>query len=151
MKVKEVMTQHPLCCSASDLAQKVAQIFRDEDIGAMPVVADGESKKLLGIVTDRDVCCHIVAEGLDPKSTTIEAFITRDPVTCRPEQSLDSCERLMQTHRIRRILVIDENACCVGILSQADLARSDDAQKVHRTVAEISKPSQTIVAGAIAV
>jgi len=145
MKVKEVMTQHPLCCSPGDSAQKVAQIFRDEDIGAMPVVADGESKQLLGIVTDRDLCCQIVAEGLDPRSTAIEAFITRDPVTCRPEQSLDSCERLMQMHQIRRILVIDENACCVVILSQADLARSDDAHKVHRTVAEISKPSQTIM------
>ena len=146
MKVREVMTQYPQCCHLNDLAQIVAQMFRNEDIGAMPVLSDGDSRRLVGIITDRDLCCGIVAKGLDPKITPIAAFVSRTLVTCRPEQSLDSCEKLMQMHQIRRILVVDDDARCVGIVSQADLARSDDAQKVHRTIAEISKPSQTIVA-----
>jgi CBS domain-containing protein len=150
MKVREVMTQYPQCCRVSDMAQMVAQMFRDQDIGAMPVLSDGESRRLEGIVTDRDLCCGIMAEGLDPKTTPIAAFVSRSLVTCRPEQSLDSCEKLMQMHQIRRILVVDDSANCVGILSQADLARTDDSQKVSRTVAEISRPSQTIVAVTIA-
>jgi CBS domain-containing protein len=144
MRVQDVMTHHPVCCRPSDTAQTVAKILRDADIGSMPVISDGDSK-LEGIITDRDLCCGIVAEGLDPKTTPIEAYLTRDPVTCRPQQSLDSCEKLMQTHRIRRILIVDQDVQCVGILSQADLARSDESNKVHKTVAEISKPSQTIV------
>jgi CBS domain-containing protein len=145
MRVQEVMTHHPICCRPKDTAQTVAKILRDADIGSMPVISDGDSKRLEGIITDRDLCCGIVAEGLDPKTTPIEAYVTRDPVTCRPEQSLDSCEKLMQTHRIRRILIVDRDVRCVGILSQADLARSEESNKVHKTVAEISKPSQTIV------
>jgi CBS domain-containing protein len=146
MKVQEVMTQHPLCCRATDMAQVVAQILRDEDIGSLPVIEDGASKRLIGIITDRDLCCSIVAEGLDPKTTSIEAYVTRDPVTCRSEQSLDSCEKLMQMHQIRRMLVVDQDLRCIGIVSEADVARVDESDKVHRTVAEVSKPSQTIIA-----
>jgi len=149
MKVREVMTQYPQCCRVSDMAQTVAQMFRDQDIGAMPVLSDGGSRRLEGIVTDRDLCCGIMAEGLDPKTTPIMAFVSRSLVTCRPEQSLDSCEKLMQMHQIRRILV-DDSANCVGVLSQADLARSEDSHKVSRTVAEISRPSQTIIAAPMA-
>jgi len=150
MKVRDVMTQYPQCCCLSDIAQTVAQMFRDQDIGAMPVLADHESQRLEGIITDRDLCCGIIAEGLDPNTTPIAAFVSRSLVTCRPEQSLDSCERLMQMHQIRRVLVVDDGANCVGILSQADVARSEDSQKVHRTVAEISRPSQTIITAPMA-
>jgi len=150
MKVREVMTQYPQCCRLSDMAQTVAQMFRDQDIGSMPVLSDGESRRLEGIITDRDLCCGIMAEGFDPKITPIMAFVSRSVVTCRPEQSLDSCEKLMQMHQIRRIVVVDDSANCVGILSQADLARSEDSHKVHRTVAEISRPSQTIIAAPMA-
>src|SRR5437868_8927251 len=127
MKVKQVMTHYPQCCHLNDTAQTVARMFRDEDIGAMPVLSDGDSRRLEGIITDRDLCCGIIAEGLDPNTTPIAAFVSRGLVTCRPEQSLDSCERLMQMHQIRRVLVVDDGANCVGILSQADVARSEDS------------------------
>lgn len=146
MKVKEIMTRYPVCCLPQDTAQSVAQLLRDEDIGSVPVIADRESQRLEGIITDRDLCCQIIAAGLDPKTTPIGPYITRNLVMCRPEQSLDSCERLMRTHRVRRMPIVDDQARCVGILSQADLARSEEATKVHITVAEISRPSQTIVA-----
>ena len=145
MRVRELMTQNPVCCLLSDVAQTVAQILRDEDIGSVPVVSDGEQKRLEGIITDRDLCCRMVAQGLDPKFTPIAAYMTRNPVTCRAEQSLDSCVKLMQVHQIRRILVVDQDARCIGILAQADLTRSRESDKVQRTVAEISKPSQTII------
>lgn len=150
MKVQQVMTEHPVCCRPTDTAQTVAQMLRDQNIGSMPVVADGDSGRLLGIITDRDLCCRILAEGLDPRTTLIDAYITRDLVTCRAEQSLDSCAKLMQMHQLRRILIVDKYAICVGILSQADLARSDQSEKVHRTVAEISKPPETIIAAPVA-
>ena len=145
MRVRELMTHNPVCCLLSDVAQTVAQTLRDEDIGSVPVVSDGEQKRLEGIITDRDLCCRMVAQGLDPKSTPIAAYMTRNPVTCRAEQSLDSCVKLMQVHQIRRILVVDQDARCIGILAQADLTRSRESDKVQRTVAEISKPSQTII------
>ena len=150
MKVREVMTRQPTCCLSHDTAIAVAKILRDEDIGCVPVISDASSAHLEGIITDRDLVCRIISEGLDRRITIIEAFITRNPITCRPEQSLESCENLMQTHRIRRIPIVDDNGRCVGILSQADLARSEPAEKVHKTLAEISRPSLTIVTPAAA-
>jgi CBS domain-containing protein len=143
MKVKEVMTQFPQCCHINDVAQTVAQMFRDGDIGAVPVLSDGG--RIEGIITDRDLCCSILAEGLDPRTTRIEAFVSRTLITCRPEQSLDSCQQLMQVHQVRRIVVIDGDERCIGMVSQADVARTAESQKIHRTVAEISRPSQVLM------
>jgi len=140
MKVREVMTSNPVCCASGDTAQKVAQILRDHDIGSVPVVADQESRKLVGMITDRDICCSVVADGLDPKTTTIENYISADPVTCRDGENLDECERAMQEHQIRRIPVVDGEGQCIGIVSQADLVLKDKPENVSKTVAEISKP-----------
>ena len=145
MRVRDVMTQHPVCCRAGDSAQYVAKALRNEDIGSLPVVADLDSRRLVGIITDRDLCCSIVARGLDPATTTIEAYMKRNPVSCRAEQSLDACEKLMQIHQVRRLPVVDGKSRCVGMVSQADLARSEQPDKVHRTVAEISKPARAII------
>jgi CBS domain-containing protein len=142
MKVREVMTTNPVCCMPNDSAQKVARIFREKQIGSLPVVADMQSNKLIGMITDRDLCCSVVADGLDPKSTTIEKFISLNPVTCRDGENLDKCERAMQEHQIRRIPVVDAEGTCIGIVSQADLALKDKPEKVSKTVAEISKPAQ---------
>jgi CBS domain-containing protein len=145
MRVKDVMTQHPVCCLTADSAQLVAKALRDEDIGSLPVIADADSHRLVGIITDRDLCCTIVAEGLDPSTTAIQGLMKRNPVSCRAEQSLDACEKLMQVHQVRRLPVVDEQGRCVGMVSQADLARLERPEKVHRTVAEISRPARSII------
>jgi CBS domain-containing protein len=139
MKVREVMTPDPVCCVPSDTAQKVAQVLRDENVGSLPVVVDRQSLKLIGMITDRDICCSMVAYGLDPKKTTIEKHISADVVSCRDGENLDKCERAMQEHQLRRIPVVDGDGRCIGIVSQADLALKDKAEKVSKTVAEISK------------
>lgn len=140
MKVREVMTANPVCCLPTDNAQKVAQIMRDNNVGSVPVVADQESRKLVGMITDRDICCSIVAAGLDPKSVTIEKFMHTSPVSCRDGENLDKCERAMQENRVRRIPVVDGDGACIGIVAQADLALKDNPEKVSKTVSEISKP-----------
>jgi CBS domain-containing protein len=145
MRVRDVMTQHPVYCHPGDSVQSAAKILCERDIGSLPVVSDADSLRLVGIITDRDLCCGIVAKGLDPTSARVEAVMKRNPVSCRAEQSLDSCERLMQLHQVRRLPVIDQKSRCVGMVSQADVARSEQADKVHRTVAEISRPARTII------
>jgi CBS domain-containing protein len=144
MKVKDVMTTDPVCCRLTDTAQTVAKILRDEDIGSVPIIS--EEKKLEGIITDRDLCCTIVAEGLDPRTTSINNYVTRKPLTCRADDDLDECERAMQKHQIRRIPVVDNQERCIGVVSQADLALREEPQKVKQTVAEISKPGHQVAA-----
>jgi len=139
MKVREAMSSNPLCCLPTDTAQKVAIILRDHNIGSVPVVEDQQSPKLLGMITDRDLCCSVMADGLDPKSTSIEKFISLNPVTCRDGENLEKCERAMQEHQIRRIPVVDGEGRCIGIVSQADLALKEKPERVSKIVAEISK------------
>jgi len=133
------MTTDPVCCLATDSAQKVAGIFRKQDIGSMPVVTDHESRKLIGIITDRDLCCSVVADGLDPTKTAIEKFVTLNPIVCREGENLNHCESLMQEHRVRRIPIVDGDGRLIGIVSQADLALKDKPENVARMVAEVSR------------
>jgi len=140
MKIRELMTPDPVCCTPEDSAQKVAKILRDQDIGSVPVVMDQSSRKLVGMITDRDLCCSIVAEGLDPASTKIDRLFSLNPVTCREGENINNCEQLMQEHQIRLIPIVDGEERCIGIVTQADLALKEGAEKVSKTVAEISKP-----------
>ena len=140
MKAQDAMTRDPVCCLATDSAQTVAGLLREHNIGSMPVVADHESRKLIGIITDRDLCCSVVADGVDARSTPIGEFISRNPAACREGESLDSCERLMQERQVRRIPIVDGDGQVIGIVSQADLALKDEPENVARTVTEVSKP-----------
>ena len=142
MKIREVMSTNPVCCVPGDTAQHVARTMRENNVGSIPVVVDQQSRKLLGMITDRDLCCAIVADGLDPKRTTIEKFVSLNPVSCRDGENIDHCEHAMQEHRVRRIPIVDGEGVCIGIVAQADLALKDRPEKVHKTVAEISKPSR---------
>jgi len=109
----------------------------------MPVVTDNVSRKLIGIITDRDLCCSVVADGLDPRSTTIEKFISMNPITCGEGENLDRCEQLMQERQVRRIPIVDGEGRVIGIVSQADLALKERPERVAKTVAEVSKPQSS--------
>ena len=139
MKIRNGMTPDPICCLATDSAQKVAGILRKQDVGSIPVVTDHESRKLIGIITDRDLCCSVVADGLDPQTTAIEKFVSVSPVVSCEGENLDHCERLMQEHQVRRIPIVDEDGRVMGIVSLADLALKDKPEDVARTVAEVSR------------
>ena len=140
MTVREVMTPNPVCCVPGDTAQSVAKMMCEHNVGSMPVVVDQQSRKLSGIITDRDLCCSIIAQGLDPKNTTIQKYMHQNPVACRDGENLDGCEQAMQQHQIRRIPVVDGDGRCIGIVAQADLALKDRPEKVSKTVADISRP-----------
>lgn len=141
MKVREIMTPEPVCCVPEDSAQKVAGMLRDQNIGAMPVVMEQSSRKLVGVITDRDLCCNVVAKGLNPANTKIDRIFSLGPVTCREGENVAVCEQRMQEHQVRRIPVVDGEGCCIGIVSQADLALREKPETVSRVVSEISKPA----------
>jgi len=115
----------------------------DHNVGSIPIVFDQESRKLVGVITDRDSCCSVVADGLDPKSVTVEKFMTLNPVTCREGENVENCERLMQEHQIRRMPIVDGEERVIGIIAQADLALKDKPERVSKTVAEISKTGES--------
>ena len=130
----------------SNSAQAVAKILCERNIGSMPVVADQQSRKLVGMITDRDLCCSVIAQGMDPQATPIEKLITLAPATCREGENVEHCERLMQEHQVRRVPIVDAEDRVIGIVSQADLALKDKPERVSKTVAEISKAAGPSIA-----
>ena len=139
-KCNEVMTKNPLCCLPEDLATKAAGLMKSENIGSIPVIENEPTKKLVGIVTDRDLTLKILAEGLDAKSTKVEAVMTRKVVTCHAEDDLQKALDAMSEHQLRRIPVVDGDNKIVGIIAQADVAtRVDQPQKTAEMVKEISQ------------
>jgi len=142
MKVREVMSSNPVCCLPTDTAEKVAKTLREHNIGSIPVVVDQQTRRLIGIITDRDLCCSVVAGGLDPKRVAIEKFVTTSPVSCRDGENVEHCVRAMQEHQVRRIPVVDGNGAVIGIVSVADLALKESPERASKTILEISRPSK---------
>src|SRR5262245_968816 len=107
MNCADVMTKDPACCAPSDTASRVAKIMKTEDVGSIPVCESRQNRKLVGIVTDRDLAIHVVAEGRDPNSTLVQDVMTKDPVTCSPQDDIQKVLDAMQSHKVRRIPVVD--------------------------------------------
>ncbi len=142
MLVKDVISKNVFFCTPSDTAQAAAKTMEANGVGALPVVSDSANRKLEGIVTDRDLCCGVVARAKLAETTKIAELMTRNPVTCALENTLEDCEELMQKHQIRRLPVIDNESRCIGMVAQADIALHAPAAQVAKTLAEISKPAK---------
>jgi len=142
-KCDEVMTKNPVCCLPNDIVTKVAQLMKRENVGSIPVVENEQTKKLVGIVTDRDLALKVVADGLDGKTTKAEAVMTRDIVTCLAEDDLQKALDAMADHQLRRIPVVNKEYKVVGIIAQADVAtRVNQPEKTAEMVKEISQAKE---------
>ena len=139
-KCSEVMTKTPACCLPNDTVAKVAGQMKSGNVGSIPVVESEQDRKLVGIVTDRDLALKIVAAGLDAKSTKVETVMTSKVVTCRADDDLQKALDAMAGHKLRRIPVVDNNNGIVGIIAQADVAtRVDQPEKTAAMVRGISQ------------
>ena len=139
-KCSEVMTKSPVCCLPNDMVVNVAELMNSGNIGSIPVIENEQTKKIIGIVTDRDLALKIVAKGLDAKSTKVEAVMTRKMITCRADDDLLKALDAMAEHQLRRIPVVDADHKIVGIIAQADVAtRVDQPEKTAEMVKEISQ------------
>jgi CBS domain-containing protein len=119
MKVLELMTKDPIFCRSSDTVRQVARVIRDHELVLIPVVND--LGKIVGVITDRDLCCNFLAEGGDPDRETVQRYMTSKPITCRLDDEVIDCERLMWKHGVRRLPVVNEDGYLVGIVSPLDL------------------------------
>jgi CBS domain-containing protein len=137
----DIMTKHPVCCLPEDTAEQAAQLMQGEDVGPLPVVENYETKRVMGIVTDRDLALKVVGAGRNPSETHVGEIMTVNPATCRPEDELQALLDVMMYKQVRRVPVVDEHDALIGIISQADIAtRLGAAQKTGEVVEEISKP-----------
>ncbi len=139
-KCSEVMTKTPICCLANDTVLKAAGWMKSQNVGSIPVIENEQTKNLVGIVTDRDLALKIVAKGLEAKSTSVEAVMTRKVVSCHAEDDLQKALEAMAKHQLRRIPIVDSDNQVVGIIAQADIAtRVNQPEKTASMVKEISQ------------
>jgi len=139
VKAHQVMTPNPICCVPTDTAQHVAAILRDRRVGAVPVIQDHETRKLIGVVTDRDLCCAVVACNLEGKGILVRQVLTKNPVRCHIDDDVDVCIALIERYHVQRLPVVDEAGRCVGIISLSDLALKAHPQSVSKALVEVSK------------
>lgn len=142
MKARDIMTPNPACCTPQDSPQRAAQLMKNLDVGAIPIVDNEQDRRPVGIVTDRDLCCGVVAIGADPTTAKLGDYMTSELVCCRPEDEVERVSEIMQERKIRRVPVVDGRGACCGIVAMADLAlKAPREGAVDRTIQEVSEPA----------
>lgn len=142
MLVKNFMTRPVVCCTPWKTARVAACLMKAHDVGAIVVVMDTSDPLLEGIVTDRDLCCQVIASGKLAGAVVVADVMTRVPVTCGPEDTLDECLELMQGSQVRRIPVVNDCGRCIGIVTVADVALRGSPEQAAKTIQEISRPAK---------
>ena len=134
---RDVMTPAPACCSPETTLDQVAKMMVQNDCGEIPVIDVND--RPVGVVTDRDIVCRVVADGKNPMAHTAESCMSQPVVTVGADDPLDDVVATMEKHQIRRVPVVDEHGCCAGIISQADLAWAEPLPEVGELVREVSR------------
>jgi len=136
---QDVMTANPACCSPETSLDQVARLMVQHDCGEIPVIDTAEH--VVGVVTDRDIVCRVVAEGKNPTGYAAESCMTDPVVTVPWNAPLREVLTAMEKHQVRRVPVVDATERCVGMISQADLAWVGREQEVAELVREVSRDS----------
>ena len=137
-KAREVMTGGVECVGERDTVLDAASKLSQLDVGSMPIC--GEDDRLKGMLTDRDIVVKVLAQGKDPSSVKAGELGVGDgkTITVGADDSIDDALATMSKHQVRRLPVIDGKQL-VGIVSQADIARNIDEEKVGDLVEAISQ------------
>lgn len=139
MLIEEVMTREPVCCTSETGLQEVAQLMVKHDCGEIPIVQSTTDRRVLGVVTDRDIVSRVVAQGKNPLGLQAGTCMSQPAVTVRTGQSVEDCIRVMEAHRIRRVPVVDDRGQMRGIVSQADIAQHASNASTGELVNKVSQ------------
>lgn len=141
MQVRDVMTKNPACVTPGSTIREAAQLMQREDVGVVPVVEEQGSKRLIGVVTDRDIAIRVVAEGRDGGARVSEIMSSNRLTTCKADDDVDEAMQAMSDEQLRRIPIVDDRGALVGIVAQADIVRKGhDKGQAERVVRDISAP-----------
>jgi CBS domain-containing protein len=144
VKAREVMTEHPQAVTPADPVSHAAALMRDGDVGFIPVVEDRETRRLVGVITDRDIAVRHVAEA-HGDDCTIKHHMTADPlVTVSPEAPTSDVHNLMMERQVRRVAVVDSEGHLLGVIAQADVAtkegRDNQTGQIVERISETKDP-----------
>jgi len=139
---RDVMTMNPACCTPETPLEQVAKLMIQHDCGEIPVIDSTEL--VIGVVTDRDIVCRVVAQGKNPLAYTAEICMSDPVITVPVETPLSEVLATMEKHQIRRVPVVDDEGRVAGMISQSDLAWTGGEHQVAELVREISRDTGEI-------
>ena len=140
-KCREVMTREPVSCEPGDAVTRAAELMKQHDVGSLPVVEPGTTRRLVGIVTDRDLVTKVVAGHRAVAEATVQDAMTPNPTSCMEDDDLDRAVELMAERQVRRMPVVDADGRLSGIIAQADVATRVNADsRTGALVEAISEP-----------
>jgi CBS domain-containing protein len=143
MKIQDIMTKDPTCVTPGTTVRDAAKLMQRENAGALPVCESQGSKKLVGMITDRDIAIRVVGDGRDGNTRVNEVMTSGSLATLRPDADVNDVMDTMAEEQVRRVPIVDERGTLIGIVSQADIVRkARDDSKAERTVEKISEPSR---------
>jgi CBS domain-containing protein len=149
MKVKDVMKTNVSFCSTEDSLMKAAEVMRHRDCGVVPIV--DEDKKVVGMLTDRDLCLAVVARNRKASDVKTEELLRGKAIVCSAEDKLEDALRKMRKYQVKRLAAIGAGSELVGILSVTDVLqlaiRKDKKlkKKVYATLKAIFKPRPIVL------
>jgi len=138
---RDVMTPDPACCTPHTTLDEVARLMLQYDCGEIPVI--DATDQVVGVITDRDIVCRVVAQGKNPMGYTADIYMTQPVVTVAADDSIDRVVSVMESYRIRRVPVVDDSGTCTGIIAQADVAQFAPPRTVAELVRRVSRDSET--------
>jgi CBS domain-containing protein len=137
LRCRDIMTRDVTTCSPDSSLREVADKMEDDDVGSIPVIENG---RLIGLVTDRDIVCRVIAEGRDTRTTTAREAMTEDVVTCTPDESLLEAVHKLGEHQIRRLPICDPSGRLQGFISIRDIALEAECDReLARALEQISQ------------
>jgi CBS domain-containing protein len=136
-RARDFMTPDPACCRPHTMLDQVAKMMVQYNCGEIPVIDSSDHP--VGVVTDRDIVCRMVAEGKNPMAYPAEACMSESVITVKADALISEVVSTMEEHQVRRVPVVDDNGLCVGIIAQADVALAARAGQVADLVREVSR------------
>lgn len=143
MKARDLMTPRPHFVLPDEPVLRAAELMRDHDIGAVPVVDDPDGMILVGVITDRDLAIRHVAAAHHHDCPVSEHMTTDPLVTVAPRADVDDVMKKMKHFKVRRVMVTDGDGALLGVVAQADLVREEGDEhprRVEKVLEEISEP-----------
>jgi len=136
-RVRDIMTANPSTVSEKDTVRDAARIMADQDTGVVPVV---NGRRIVGLVTDRDIVVRLVAAGKDPASANVREAMTSSVRAVNEDSSVDDALRMMSNAQVRRVPVVNGNDELVGIVSFGDIATETNRDsRVGQAIEQISE------------
>jgi CBS domain-containing protein len=139
MQIKEAMTRKVDMADPDMTIDKAATLMAKDDVGFLPV---GESDRMVGMLTDRDIAVRAVAKGKNPRETKVRDVMTAHVLYCYEDEPIETAAENMAKLQIRRMPIVDRDKRLVGILSLADIARKCDSKQASHALKHIAQPSR---------